>query len=382
MSRRRKLWAPLFILMGSVLATAATAQSGPEKTKSTENPFYLNKTITLVVNWRPGTTADTLARLIQNTWRDYIPGRPRIVVANREGASGLVAANFLHNVAKPDGLTIGVFSPSGGVRPSAQFLEDGADYDIRNYRPIMSLQSDTAMWWIRGDAPYSRLKDAIGQGSAGGPRIVVGNSGECAASTIKARRVAEWLDLPFDMVYGLSGARQLKAQGLERGDFVMTTAQFWHTMTKSNPGWLADKFIKPFALEHVPGALPPDVFDPNDEIALPSDMDSIFELLTAEQQKMFRAIAVDSLGPFQRGIFAPPRTPNDRVDILRQAAMEMAKNPKFVSEATRLTGGDVLEMRPGAEMEALYKEVIDEFEEFLPRFYTEVAPECAPSKKS
>ena len=40
----------------------------------------------------------------------YIPGKPAIIVDNMPGAGGLVSANHLFKVAKPDGLTIGAWA--------------------------------------------------------------------------------------------------------------------------------------------------------------------------------------------------------------------------------------------------------------------------------
>ena len=36
----------------------------------------------------------------------YIPGHPDIIVQNMPGAGGIVSANYLFNIANPDGLTI------------------------------------------------------------------------------------------------------------------------------------------------------------------------------------------------------------------------------------------------------------------------------------
>ena len=38
----------------------------------------------------------------------YIPGNPEIAVQNMPAAGSLVAANYVYNVAKPDGLTLGM----------------------------------------------------------------------------------------------------------------------------------------------------------------------------------------------------------------------------------------------------------------------------------
>ena len=43
----------------------------------------------------------------------YIPGNPEIIVQNMPGAGSMIAMNHIYNVAKPDGLTVGM--PNYGV---------------------------------------------------------------------------------------------------------------------------------------------------------------------------------------------------------------------------------------------------------------------------
>ncbi|MGZ8495991.1 MAG: hypothetical protein ACXWWP_08850 [Candidatus Binatia bacterium] len=42
----------------------------------------------------------------------YIPGNPTLMVQNMPGASTMITANYVYNVAKPDGLTFGSTLPS------------------------------------------------------------------------------------------------------------------------------------------------------------------------------------------------------------------------------------------------------------------------------
>jgi hypothetical protein len=66
-------------------------------------PFYDGKTIQLLVSSGPGATTDISARLVARYLGKHLPGHPGIVVQNMSGGGGLVAANYLYNVAKADG---------------------------------------------------------------------------------------------------------------------------------------------------------------------------------------------------------------------------------------------------------------------------------------
>ena len=86
------------------LGTAAHAEAQGGK------PFYEGKTIQFLVASGPGATTDISARLVARYLGKHIPGNPGIVVQNMSGGGGLVAANYLFNVAKRDGLTIAAIS--------------------------------------------------------------------------------------------------------------------------------------------------------------------------------------------------------------------------------------------------------------------------------
>jgi tripartite-type tricarboxylate transporter receptor subunit TctC len=74
-----------------------------------QESFYKGKTIRLIVGLAPGGGFDTYSRVIARHIGKHIPGNPTTVVDNMPGAAGLVAANFIYRVARPDGLTIGNF---------------------------------------------------------------------------------------------------------------------------------------------------------------------------------------------------------------------------------------------------------------------------------
>src|SRR6185369_3082057 len=69
--------------------------------------FYKDKTIRFIVGQAAGGGYDTYTRTLARFIGRYIPGSPTTVVDNMTGAGSLVAANYLYNTAKPDGLTIG-----------------------------------------------------------------------------------------------------------------------------------------------------------------------------------------------------------------------------------------------------------------------------------
>src|SRR5262249_36519118 len=71
------------------------------------------KQIKSVVGFTAGGFYDRWARLLARFMPKYIPGNPDMIVQNMPGAGSVVATNYVYNVAKPDGLTIGY--PSNGI---------------------------------------------------------------------------------------------------------------------------------------------------------------------------------------------------------------------------------------------------------------------------
>ena len=69
--------------------------------------FFKGKTIRFVVGFSPGGGFDTYTRFIARHFGKHVPGNPRTVVQNRTGAGSMIAANYIYNRAKPDGLTVG-----------------------------------------------------------------------------------------------------------------------------------------------------------------------------------------------------------------------------------------------------------------------------------
>src|SRR6188472_3606625 len=95
------------------LTTAAVIafEAIPPAEADTLAEFYGGKSIALLIGFGPGGGYDSYARVLARHLGRHIPGQPNIVPQNMPGAGGLAAANFLYNVAPPDGLTLGIFGP-------------------------------------------------------------------------------------------------------------------------------------------------------------------------------------------------------------------------------------------------------------------------------
>jgi len=69
-------------------------------------PFYQGKTITFITGSNPGELFDLYVRTISQHMVKHIAGNPDVIVQNMPGAGHMIAANYVYNIAKPDGLTL------------------------------------------------------------------------------------------------------------------------------------------------------------------------------------------------------------------------------------------------------------------------------------
>lgn len=96
------------VLKGLAVATAATLVLGAATASA---QFYKGKRLTVIINYGAGGPTDVEGRLLARHLAKHIPGKPSVIVKNRPGAGGIVGSNFMAEVAKPDGMTIAIFTP-------------------------------------------------------------------------------------------------------------------------------------------------------------------------------------------------------------------------------------------------------------------------------
>jgi tripartite-type tricarboxylate transporter receptor subunit TctC len=73
-------------------------------------PSYQGQSIKIIVGFTSGGFYDRWSRLLARYVPKYIPGNPEMIVQNMPGAGGLIAANHIYGVAKPDGLTLAMLA--------------------------------------------------------------------------------------------------------------------------------------------------------------------------------------------------------------------------------------------------------------------------------
>jgi tripartite-type tricarboxylate transporter receptor subunit TctC len=305
--------------------------------------FYQGKTISIIVGTVPGGLYDRWGRLFGRIMGKYIPGNPSMVVQNMPGGGSMIAANYLYGVAKPDGLSIGMFQTHMYLQQMVQQPE--VKFDVRKFNWLGSQEKGTMMLYIRADSPYRSIDEIIKAKEP--PKC--GATGLSDQTTLFTRMLEETVGARFTRVLGYQGGSEVDL-AMERGEITCRATRV--TVHFSRQPFLTwDK--KGFDRHLVQAGNKRDQRLP--------DTPTIFELMdkykTSEVGRRFAQVllAGDDLG---RPMVAPPAVPLERVMILREAYNKALKDPELLDEVKKSR----LDMEPitGQEIEAIYKDLMDQ----------------------
>src|SRR5262245_65480408 len=109
-----------------------------------QSSFYQGKTIRIIVGYLAGDNHDLWARAYGRFMGRHIPGNPDFVVQNMPGAGSMIAANYVYNLTKPDGLTLGAI---GGALYYAQLTGRGEASLIGRNLPGLGPPTVMALWF-------------------------------------------------------------------------------------------------------------------------------------------------------------------------------------------------------------------------------------------
>jgi len=326
----------LILLIIVVHHTAGQAQSD----------FFKGKQMKIVVGASAGAASDLYARVVAQHLPKQIPGRPEILVQNMPGGGSMTAANYVYSVAKPDGLTLGAVTAPIYF---AQLLgRKEAQFDWAKFTWIGTPEENDELFFLRSDQPYKTLLDLRKASEA--PRC--GASGVGSTGFYIPKLLVEIFGVKIDMVTGYPGAADIDI-AVEKNE-VHCRGTTISAFFGREPGktWAKNGFVR-FLVQTGDKRSP----------RLP-DTSTIWELMDQEKgdksmdAKKRLARVVLGPGAFGRPILATPGIPPDRVKLLRDAYMNMLKDPEFLAEAKKRQW----EIAPvsGERLEALAKEVIQQ----------------------
>lgn len=175
--------------------------------------FFAGKTIKIVAGLPAGDAYDIYARLLAIYMGNHIPGNPNIMVQNMPGASSLIAVNYVYNVAKPDGLTL------GSTLPSLYFDQllgrKEVKFDWRKFVWLGSFESSNNLIYMRADTPYKTIHDVTKALEA--PKC--GSTGTGSPFYFMVKLLNEAIGTKFTVATGYQGGQEIDL-AVERGEAV------------------------------------------------------------------------------------------------------------------------------------------------------------------
>lgn len=308
-----------------------------------EEPFYKGKTVKVVVGFTSGGFYDRWSRLLARYVSKYLPGNPEMVVQNMPGAGGLIAANYVYNVAKPDGLIIGMLSY--GMYLDQLVGRKEVQYDVRKFNWIGSPERSEVLMYMRSDAPYKSIEDV--QKASTPPKC--GSTGTAGTDYILARLIEETLGAKIESVLGYPGGSEIDL-AVEKGEVVcrgLTAAPYFGR--EPFISWRKRNFVNVL----VYGGVKRDPRIP--------DTPTIYEIFDKEKTPEESRRVADVIlrgGDFGRPWVMPPGTPAERVKEMRDAYAKAMSDTALLDEAKK--GKMEVEHVPGEELQKLAEKMLSQ----------------------
>src|SRR5512144_1357500 len=303
-----------------------------------QTPFYQGKTITVVAGVSAGSAYDLYARLMAQFMGKYIPGNPSFIVQNMTGAGSIIGADYVYNVSKPDGLTIGAIQPSIYFNQLMQQKE--VKYDWAKFGWIGSSDKSDYLLYMRADLPYKTLADV--RKAKEPPKC--GSTGAGTSGSYMPKLLEETLGTKFTIVAGYQGGGEIDL-AVERGELHCRafTVQAYHSR---EPYFTWRK--KAFARILMQTGQRRDARLPD----VPTLGELMDEFKTPEMERRLVPLVMAATD-FGRPIVAPPGIPSDRLNLLREAFLKTMKDPELLAEAKRKNFD--ITASTGADLETLAK---------------------------
>lgn len=280
--------------------------------------FYKDKTIRFIVGQAAGGGYDTYTRTIARYMGKYIPGGPTTVVDNMTGAGSLVAANYLYNNAKPDGLTIAnwnsalVFNQAMG--------DMNVKFDARKFGWLGAPSKSVPVCLIMGFAGPKTMDEIVKSGKA----LRMGGTGPGSHSIDMPLMLNKMLGTKFTVVSGYQGTAQIKI-ALQRRE-VDGLCTNWDSVIATQKDLLdgkGDERMIPFILH---------ARFPEPEA---KGVTLVTEAIKDENNLRAYRVYMAQM-EYSRPLTIAPNTPNERLEILRRAFKATLADGDYLARANKL----------------------------------------------
>ena len=336
---------PALALLSAALVLVL-AGSSPLEAQS----FFAGKTVRIVVGLAPGGGFDTYARLVARHLGKHIPGNPTVIVENMTGAGGLISANHLYRVAKPDGLSL---AHVPGTLLLGQVLgQPGIEFDARKFEYIGATMKEEVVCALTKASGLTSIEQLM----AAKTPVKIGAVAPGAPTDNTPRILKAALGLPIQVVTGYKGTAEIRLAA-ESGE-VAGACWAWESMRATWRKSLDAGEAIPI-LQVTPKPLP-------DLARVPLAI----SLAKTDEARRLIQIGIQDGSAYSRPFMAPPGTPKDRVQILRKAFQETLVDKALLAEAEKARM--MLDPVSGEELEKLIADLFTLDPSFVEKLKTVV----------
>jgi tripartite-type tricarboxylate transporter receptor subunit TctC len=277
--------------------------------------FYRGKQVSIIVPSPPGGGYDLYARFLSRYIGKHIPGNPTVIVKNMQGAGGIIAANYLANVAAADGLTFAVLQNTNTLDQLAK--SPNVKFDVRTLGWIGNMSISSTICALSGPAKEFSGKELFQK-----EVLLGGTSGSPTTIPLLLNSLA---GTRFKIIRGYAGTNPVML-AMETGEVNGICGWAWDGARVNARDMLSRGFAK-VALDVGIEPLPE-----LQRMGVPFLMDFVPEGENKDILKMILSTQV-----YGRPFAAPPGLPPERLKALRDAFAAALKDPDMMAEGDRLT---------------------------------------------
>ena len=307
-------------LFGTALFSATIVGSAPALADPVAD-FYRGKQIRVVVRTLTATDYDSYSRLIARFMGKYIPGNPSMIVVNMTGGGGIIAANYMAEVAPKDGTVIGIVSQGLAVD---QALGNSPQLraNLREFGWLANVVYSNQLLVTWHTSKTKTLADARQRVTT------IGTTGVGSASVQYPSFYNAVLGTKFKIILGYRSGQEIDL-AMEREEVEGRGTNPYSSYMASHPTWIPENKIIPLVQAGM-----------EKEPALPN-VPLILDLPVAPADKPLLEFMARS-STVGRPLATTPGVPAERVAALRKAFEMVVKDPEFVAAAKK----ELLEVRP------------------------------------
>lgn len=291
--------------------------------------------IRIVVGFLPDSRPDLYARGIARSMGRYISDKASVVVENMPGAGSAIAANYLYEIAKPDGLTLGSFS--GNVILSQVEGSKLIQFDARKFEWVGSPARDNIVCVVTKASKITSVEKWLTTETP----VKFGGIGPGEASFDIPKVLKEALRLPIQPVPGYTNTAEIRlaaqsgqiSGGCSSWDAVKAT---WGKSIASGDAVVL--------LQVTPKKL-------RDLASVPLAID----FAKTNTARLLIQAGVYYPSAIRRSYVLPPSTPKERVEVIRKALTNTLKNEEFLADMRELNLD--VDPVPGEEVQKIVDEL-------------------------